>query len=135
MEKISQDRVVWTVNKWCPATRSRLHFPEDVQREILSTLARGRWWGWMPQWAIILKNFADRVEPVAKGCRMSREDLAQKLIRDSSPLEGVFLFTAFTHFGPLVPTWFISQAVEEWVFYDLEPALRAVISNYLDCTL
>ena len=77
----------------------------------------------MPCWAFPLLSFREELQSVASGMRLKREDLAKKVI-DVCDL--------FAGMDGVVPTWEVVQRIEEWVFWNLRPALRAVMESEMD---
>lgn len=126
-------RLVASMKKWNRPGCPQFFYPEDVRREFDSTLTSGRWWEWLPCWASPLEEFALEVAAVAAVCRVGREDLARRILEVSSPPHESPVYAWFEPYGPPVPLWEVGQAVTCWIFYDLRPALRAIIELELDC--
>lgn len=126
--------LVNSMKKWNPPNSARFYFPEDVRRELEGTLAMGRWWEWLPSWAAPFTSFSEEVAVVAAACGVSRVELARRLLAGSTPLHEspVYCWVSEPYSQPVV-LWEVVQAVESWIFYDLRPALRAVIELELDC--
>lgn len=79
-------------------------------------------------------DFAREVALSAAACRVDQEEFARRILGAVVGVEGsptyVWLGEPFT---PMVVVWDIVQAVEAWIFYDLRPALRAILELELDC--
>ena len=89
---------------------------------------------WLPCWAFPLKIFACEVALSAAACRVDREEFARRILDAASPAqESPEYVWVGEPFAPMVAVWEIVQALEAWIFYDLRPALRAIIELELDC--
>ena len=122
------------MKKWNPPGNPRFYFPEDIRRDLEGTLAKGRWWEWLPGWAAPLSSFSNEVAVVAAACGVCRVALARRVLESSAPLHESPVYCWVSEpFSQPVALWEVVQAVESWVFYDLRPALRAIVELELDC--
>lgn len=93
----------------------------------------GKWWDWLPCWALPLREFAAEVRCVARAQGALPIDLAKRLMLAAAGGGGELeIWNIIEPYGPPIATWEIMQLIDAWVFYDLRPALRMVAMLELD---
>jgi hypothetical protein len=132
-QEVLGDAFLASVKKWFPPDCPLVLYPEDVRREFLMVLFVGRWWDWLPCWVSPLREFSAEVAVVARAQGASPVDLARRLIAMAGGGPGeLSMWEVSEPHGPPVRTWEVMQSIDSWVFYDLRPALRAVVMMELD---
>ena len=133
LNKKHLEALVESARKWRIPSCPPFYYPEDIKREFLSIIYLGRWWEWMPCWALPIEKFSHEVAIVARAIGWKPVELARHIAAQAGSPEQSQVYQWVCDFNaPKVSLCECMQALESWIFYDLRPQLAFVVSAYLD---